>query len=1340
MFRASPSCRCAIAPWARCEDAVLAARAFSAESAQVKQIRLMLSPSSTVVSIGRVLLLSSLLLASPMVSSGNPDVSVPGSVLPSAPPGASSARYLALALAGADHRHRLVALAVEMDPLLLRETAAWSALTRTLPTDTGSDAARSAETQGEIERLQLLSAMREEYAERERLLESRLSQSAPETGTLASQETHRTALELIAVQDWHDLALDVQRAACRRLDAMRESLVAHALKSGWTPDRVAMAELESAGVARLQAEDRLNDMRLRWQDARVAAGLRVAADRLDFAERALASARDQFEQAAELERLARSTAGSPSHVLVLNDLAGALLRSGVSLALTASGSTEERLMLRASPLLRVEGGERQARAIVDLTAAYNREVDGLLASLAIHAHELIPLRAMHDRLQAVLSEGAGKTDVSNDPVRELLAAADELWVELSTLQQAGRDFRPAAHSPQQAASALLFGAQMERLVRIEALLTEAALAHSIDPAFGRSMTSATRQQHIASRLRLRAEFLEWLQGWEQRIAGDAGRKKNLQAWMQRAQALMTGQMQRFIDMADKTKADEPFAASVGVLGHEAEWNLERFRQIQSLVRQVREAVAHDLMLGAKYGDGSDVPWTWLALYFDHPREMLERVEVLLGSEQSVRVLGDTTLPPTRRVHALMRLSQALGVGWVGTRVADRMHLSARVADSTVVLSNIESETSIALELRRDRSVALPLRVAQSSLSPSSMRQMAAVPLELTATAWEEIESNWKIYGGIFVVSSCAGAACGTIAGPGGTVAGLSAGAIVGGLAVGESLVVDTSVGQVRRTANKVVDYQRQAGRLTPKEADAWKRSVTDTANLVKGTLALSNLLKGAGTAAFRAVRGGYRNLEVLLSGQTRRGIEQAEGFINVARNLAQNRETLKHLTEVEFRGGMVSGAQLGSLVRQISKLEPELERLRGLLNARGIADAEKFIKELRSADRWRGLAGYLGGAVDDVNNLLTAYPILRTLLAAHDSAVQTPADKSVPPTRVSGAPPSQATTTVQAPVPPTGAATCPPGQMVGPKGVCATEKDVLSGYKSWSDEFNTDKPPAKPPVQEAGTETQGEKAPPVVEPQPAKQDEGDGMSGGFSGVESGGGTSPGTSVEDAARAFGERERRRSTDVGGRGLISGLGGTGGSKFGSDSIKRETQKVYGGGTGASTGEPAQQDGTSEDVGSASSVKETGPSTQKSGDPYKSGGTGTSGEKQTTTAWTRPAHWPKPLPLPVADSKRLQPYIVETVSEWLDGRSGRHCIVAYYNQQSFSGSELAARQGERVAQERSFASSIPGGDKPLLEIKYPGLKGMLSDMRALNVFVNLRPDPSYGKNTPKDFGECR
>ncbi len=154
----------------------------------------------------------------------------------------------------------------------------------------------------------------------------------------------------------------------------------------------------------------------------------------------------------------------------------------------------------------------------------------------------------------------------------------------------------------------------------------------------------------------------------------------------------------------------------------------------------------------------------------------------------------------------------------------------------------------------------------------------------------------------------------------------------------------------------------------------------------------------------------------------------------------------------------------------------------------------------------------------------------------------------------------------------------------------------------------------------------------------------------------------------------------------------------------------------------------------------MKETDPSNQKSGDPYKSGSTGTSGEKQTTTAWTRPAHWPKPLPLPVADSKKPQPYIVETVSEWLDGRSGRHCIVAFYNQQSFSGSELSARQRERVTEERTFASSIPGGDKPLLEGKYPALKGMLSDMRGLNVFVNLKPDPSYGKNMPNDFGECR
>ena len=189
--------------------------------------------------------------------------------------------------------------------------------------------------------------------------------------------------------------------------------------------------------------------------------------------------------------------------------------------------------------------------------------------------------------------------------------------------------------------------------------------------------------------------------------------------------------------------------------------------------------------------------------------------------------------------------------------------------------------------------------------------------------------------------------------------------------------------------------------------------------------------------------------------------------------------------------------------------------------------------------------------------------------------------------------------------------------MVGPKGVCATEKDVLSGYKSWSDEFNTDKPPAKPPVQEAGTETQGEKAPPVVEPQPAKQDEGDGMSGGFSGVESGGGTSPGTSVDDAARAFGERERRRSTDVGGRGLISGFGGTGGSKFGSDSLKQETQKTFGGGAGAGDKQGAAPSGTA--VGDA--ALSGSPSGGQSGTP----GTGvatTSGSASATPARTAPA----------------------------------------------------------------------------------------------------------------------
>ncbi len=147
-------------------------------------------------------------------------------------------------------------------------------------------------------------------------------------------------------------------------------------------------------------------------------------------------------------------------------------------------------------------------------------------------------------------------------------------------------------------------------------------------------------------------------------------------------------------------------------------------------------------------------------------------------------------------------------------------------------------------------------------------------------------------------------------------------------------------------------------------------------------------------------------------------------------------------------------------------------------------------------------------------------------------------------------------TPAPASAPATGAAPCPPGQMMGPKGVCETEKDILAQFRTWSQETKQAAPPKTPPPPPGKEE---EKAPPVVEPQPPKQDDGDGMSGGFSGVESGGGTSPGTSVDDAARAFIERERRRSTDVGGRGLISGIGGTSGSKFGSDSIKRETQKV-------------------------------------------------------------------------------------------------------------------------------------------------------------------------------------
>ncbi|MCK7473136.1 MAG: hypothetical protein MZV49_05730 [Rhodopseudomonas palustris] len=236
-------------------------------------------------------------------------------------------------------------------------------------------------------------------------------------------------------------------------------------------------------------------------------------------------------------------------------------------------------------------------------------------------------------------------------------------------------------------------------------------------------------------------------------------------------------------------------------------------------------------------------------------------------------------------------------------------------------------------------------------------------------------------------------------------------------------------------------------------------------------------------------------------------------------------------------------------------------------------------------------------------------------------------------------------TPTSTPAPATGAVPCPPGQMMGPKGTCETEKDIpcpvpdlVAGHQAGAATHDT-AAGGRAAASEAGRGWRHVRR--VLGSRVRRRN-----------------ARPARARTTRRAPSSSVERRRSTDVGGRGLISGFGGTGGSKFGSDSLQAAKRRR------ASAAVRALQ--TSR-VRAAVRYRGRGRRRRSIGDrPIRSANRGTPwnsvattsaiGERQPPPPGRAPAHWPRRRRHRRSPESAAEDYshaFVETASEWLGGR---------------------------------------------------------------------------------------
>jgi hypothetical protein len=1258
--------------------------------------------------------------------------------------------------AGQADRRRMLDLSTQLEAADLDEARLWGQLMLRLPNAAVAPRISDYERSLRLAVLPQFAARQQEYRAREAELALRLAETPAADD---AQTLWKSVHALASVRGWSELMGQAQQRTRIELDALHALILVSAAKAGATADAALLDGLEAARARRSEIERARDAAGDSWMAARDAVRLARFQEQLAISAGVARSAAAAQRIGEQLRTRGADLSLPASRRELITTAAARVLDSS---ALAAQWAAERAGMVwwHADSFLAVlERPEAPDRELAALGAEHARVAQALRNSLARRAASLDVLKRLADERDRVLSSADAYLGApgAEGAAAWLRSEAGWAWQRVFELRGLAGDIG-AADKGEKALAAQLLGAQLETLVLLEERLSIAAFGRLVDPfpadADTRLKDAAGWQRALESLQAIERERKQWKNEWDLRIKQERLQFAALGDVVRRLQdlwAIRAGEVaNKFVR---QSPPDEIAELTLAVL-RDAGRSVESYRRTGEELRLARETSRADPLVGAVYEVLAAQPWRTAADALRGLARPYGQVAFLPRLPGLVARALDTKRPGPERLSALLALGKGLDVQWSAEGGGEQVRLVAEADGTVYFLDGLVGGTPT-LSRQREIEVRGPMLVAELSVggvptaqapswlhSPDPRAKLirggALYAVRAASGAVSEWRSNDWVYPAMVLTGAGVGCVAGCVTTGGaaavpGAIAGGSAGLVGAGVAFAQDAAAGVAKGVIKGAARDL-----QAAGVHSAEAAFVEQHTDKAVDVVKSVAALSSVYR-AGIAALkvRELRQAVRS-RVADYDDIARYADETKTVMMSAWDRASSAGELRELGQLILRtknAVVMRELWRGEALAMMATLARETAP-RALFLGQAVAqlvndfnDALGPVEDLGDATGarrvWRGL-------VQSVAQSLSGIP--QSALAASAAA---PA-ASAPVERAAGA---------ATPVPPAAQPPCPPGQMVGPKGVCQTEKDILAQFRTWSQDTKQPAPPKPPPT----PEKEEVKPPPVVEPPAPGLEGGEGISGGISGIGSGGSKGAGSGGDAAVTKFADKERQRAGEVGTRGWSAGTSQIGGSKFGSETLKRDADKAFGGGatgepaqasTGASAGEAGttKQSTTGGTVGGASSVKQVGPATEKPGDPYKSGGSGTIGEKQTTTAWTRPAHWPKPLPLPVADPKKFQPYIVEKVTEWVDGRSGKHCIVASYDQQSLMGTEQSVYQRESAAEERASALRISASDRALVERTYPGLTGMLSDMRGTTSFVNLKPDPSYGKNMPKAFGECR
>lgn len=1048
-----------------------------------------------------------------------------GSLLASCAVASADDLLRAQILAGQSERLRMLDMAAEQEELDARESALWEQVAVVLPPREGGSNWLQEERELRKELLPYLAARQSAY----RLKEKALLGDAALSSLQAEATNDATTLgSLEAVRYWSALVDNMQSSVRARLDAMHVVALARGNVKA-IPEELAEL-LNRVAMRRHDVGAEWNRARNSWTRSDQA----IERERID---RHLARAQGMVEAAMAAEQLVndlqrRIAQVNPGpHQRLLSVIADQASRGFDRLGWKAKNLAGLGWSYPASFLEAFPGVNREDRELADLAAEHRRIVRDLLASLAGRIELINSLKRMatsREKLFADSMQQLAQNASDQGPVLDALRGeAEETWKVVDQLRTIVGRISAAIESPDRAKAAAMLGAQVEKLVFLEGMLFEIEVAKIADPFPAPDdprlgVDAPAWQRNLQGMMASQDEWQNWRQRWDERIDEQHRGFTALRDVAERLEALRSNRLEALVaDNRLTAMPGDQIDAFLAALREETRRKLADLKRRQNALSQFTKTAAEDPIIGSSVTAAGREDWSQAIRTASAMSALEERIGVLATAPTLIRAIQDHHRPSIERLESLLQLGRGLTVRWWLEGHGLELRAKTVIAGRTFVIEGLSSAAQVQLR-QQDLFVQGPIRLATLVLPDMLLAQTdtdaaARGKWGLKDYVYDELADDAYVFLAMPLAGACVGGIC-----TGG--AGVIPGGLAGLAADAESAVVDVVAGAAKWDITSNTRELARAGAIS--EATARRREAyqVEAVSYLKAAFSLKEIASSASSKLYPQAAALYRSgfkLPTAADFHSIRALERG-ALDRILVRISESRESLA-LLERRYMHEL-GGATYSAWARAMDNLE-QLQKLANRYQL--VKDTMVVLAPITTQAGSRALARELASLIGNINDLLLGAPAERApysteLRQVLDSLVGRSIPGSSPGGAVVNAPPPVVTAPVTAAVPENRGR------------IEEHEKEKLDQLHKWQQASKP--PPPKPPLLPS-------------DDMPTKKTTDDV------------GTvplDPGKDMNeyDPVKAFGDREQRRSDDVGIRNL-QGFGGRNQNKFNSDDIKRDVK---------------------------------------------------------------------------------------------------------------------------------------------------------------------------------------